>query len=343
VIRTVVAALVAVVVGAAAAEVGDAFGDGSLAPPTAPRYADAALYDLVDVRALQGDLLRLQVELGAVDPSGGLALGLTQPIIEVYLDTGPGGASSLLPGSGMRMPDGDGWNVAVRISGDGAWGWTADELGAVDLSRPVLLDAVVRERTVTVLTPFPYQPDARLYAISGVYDAFRADGWRGVERTPSPWAFSSPEPALPVIDVFPADPAAQARALASGELPARTSAARDAIRTLWIALMLAGLGVAVLGLWWRRRAPAQVVAVAPAPPHAPSTQVEAAPAEPEPQAGPVPDDTSEALIEEHEVERVVERLGAVLSGATDAADPSGGSDSRDETAAEPTDREPSGV
>jgi hypothetical protein len=269
-----------------------------LTPPTALRYADTALYDIVDARVQDGDRLRLQVELGAVDASGGMPLGITQPIVELYLDTGEGGAGELLPGSGMRMPPGDGWNVAVRITGDGAWGWRADELGAVDLARPVALDALVSGRTITVLTPFASAPDARIYAISGVYDPFRPDGWRPVARAPSPWAFSSPEPSLPIVDVFPADPETRARALVTGTLPRRPTSGIDAATALWVSLMLVGLAVAALGLWWRRPAPA------PPPPEWPQP--------------PARDVDDELLIGEADVETLLERLAATV-GAPDGA------------------------
>lgn len=236
--------------------------EARLTPPTATLYADPAWYDVVDAAVVEGsDPIRLRVELGAIDPSGGLPLGITQPIVEVYVDGGPGGASDLLPGSGMRMPDGDGWNVAVRITGDGAWGWFAGEEGEVDLARPVVLEATASGRTVEIQTPFAATSDARLYAITGVYDPFRPDGWRQTTRAPSPWAFSSPEWSLPVVDVFPADPATAARAVAEGVLPRRAGSGVDVGVTLWIALMLSGLAVAIVGLWWRRRGPAPATAV----------------------------------------------------------------------------------
>jgi hypothetical protein len=243
-------ALLLGVVPGAAARVVDAADDGSLRPPTAPRYADPAWYDIVEVRLLDGDPIRVSVTLGAVDPSGGLPVGITQPIIEVYLDTGPGGAEALLPGSGLAMPLGDGWQVALRITGDGAWGWLADPDGQVDLARPQPLEVLREERELTLLTPFARPEQApRIYAISGVYDPFRADGWRPLAREPSAWSFSSPTQQVPVVDVFPADPTSRAAALARGELP-RTAlrSGLDAGTWLWLGLMVAGLLVALAGL-----------------------------------------------------------------------------------------------
>ncbi|MBA2666174.1 MAG: hypothetical protein H0U69_03955 [Trueperaceae bacterium] len=301
-----------------------------LAPPTSVRYGDEALYDIVDASVLGGDRLRLRVEMGAIDPVGGLPIGITQPILELYLDSSPGGAVDLLPGSGMQMPAGEGWNVAVRITGDGAWAWLADETGVVDLADAIELDAVASGRTIDVITPFAPVEVARLYAISGVYDPFRVDGWRPTSRTATPWAFSSAEPSLPVVDVFPvADVAARARSLAEGVLPRRATSGIDVRTTLWIAVMLAGLGLAIAGLWWRRGTPTTVVVVPrtvteeeatlaaavraasivpPIPPRAPPGGVAS-------QGRPIVDPNDELLIGESEMDAVLARLSGGLEPA----------------------------
>jgi hypothetical protein len=189
------------------------------------------------------------------------------------------------------MPEGDGWNVAVRITGDGAWGWLADEEGRVDLARPIAIDATASGRTIDLLTPFAAAPGARLYAITGVYDPFRPDGWRPTTRSPSPWAFSSPEASLPVVDVFPADAASTARAVSRGVLPRRATVGVDVGTTLWVAMMLAGLAVAVVGLWWRRRTPSPVPATHEADPMPRYTTLE----HPARRADPDPDPLARAL------------------------------------------------
>ncbi len=233
----------------------DAAGDGSLRPPTAPRYSDPAWYDLLDVRLLEGDPIRISVTLAAVDGSGGLPIGITQPIIEVYLDTEPGGAEALLPGSGLSMPLGEGWQLAFRITGDGAWGWQADPQGGVDLAAPVPIEVVVDGRDLTLLTPFrrPQEPP-RVYAISGVYDPFRPDGWRPLTRDASAWAFSSPSQVVPVVDVFPSDLEQRAAALARGELPRQVTRGPGDLGTWsWIVLMVTGFVVALAGVVLRVR------------------------------------------------------------------------------------------
>jgi len=256
---------------AAAAQSGDAFGDGSLRPPTGPRFADPSWYDLVDVTLLAGDPVRIALTLGAIDGSGGLALGITQPILEVYIDSAEGGAEALLPGSGLAMPLGTGWQVAIRVTGDGAWAWEAAADGVVDLAAAVPVEAVVDGTTITVLTPFARpEEEARLYAVSGVYDPFRADGWRPLSREPSPWAFSSDQQQTPVVDVFPGDSAERAAALARGELPRVDIAGSIAPGSLvWVWLMGAGIALALAGLVLRmrpmRRAAAATVGDDPPP------------------------------------------------------------------------------
>jgi hypothetical protein len=46
--------------------IGDAVGDGSLAPPTAPVYADLADFDLERVTLEEGDVLRVRVAMGGL-------------------------------------------------------------------------------------------------------------------------------------------------------------------------------------------------------------------------------------------------------------------------------------
>lgn len=258
----------------ALAQSGAADGDGSLRPPTAPRYADPAWYDIIEVQLLEGDPIRVRLTLGAIDDAAGLALGISQPILEIYLDTGPGGATSLLPGSGLQMPIGEGWQLALRVTADGAWGWLADAAGGANLAAPMPIEVLVEGRAVTLLTPFPRPPEPpRIYAISGVYDPFRPDGWRPLAREPSAWAFSSPTQVSPVVDVYPSDPASRAAALARGELPRITEGVGiDPGTWLWLSLMALGLLLALAGLV-ARSAPGRrrqgAASKSPPPPSAP--------------------------------------------------------------------------
>jgi hypothetical protein len=231
-----------------------------LRAPTSPLFADAAWYDLLAVRWVDGPTATLEVELAAVDLAGPGPLGLRQPIVEVYVDDGVGGATDLLPGSGLTMPAGTAWRDAVRITGDGVWWWRADEVDG-RVTRPVPLPAEVVGRVVRVAWPLPLPEASRLYAISGVHDPFAPDGWRPFGAAPSPWAFASERPGPPVVDVLPGGAAAWADVQATGTLPrvgGRTGAAgpRSGAAWLWWTLMGVGMALAVVGVVWRAWRPA---------------------------------------------------------------------------------------
>lgn len=349
------------------AQAGDAFGDGSLLPPTSPRFADPAWYDIVSVELFDTDPISLRLTLGAVDDAGGTVVGLTQPVVEVYLAEAQGGVEALLPGSGLSMPLGTGWRFAVRVSGDGAWGWAADEFGSIDLDAPVALEAHVSGRELTVLTPFA-RPEGPLevYAVSGVYDPFSPTGWRGLSRTPSPWAFSSETQRFPVVDVYPGDAAARADALARGELPrtARPAGVYGPGAAPWLGAMGLGVLLALVGVLLRARAArtARRAAAAASPPvdaHVASggdaldlidedEVVRWPPPDAAPRALPAPSEAAAAdapPLPQSDAERPpaagVDTAGVDTAGAGDTVAPSDGTDGTTETAA-PSDakREP---
>lgn len=137
---------------------GDAFGDGTLTPPTAPVYADTAVFDIraVELVAVDGGT-RLSVSLGSLGLAGGAAgaveLGEAEPppaaeggdpatpgggeqeelvaevpltgflptVVDVYLVAAGPGFTETLPGPDLDFPAGTAWQYAVRISSDGAY------------------------------------------------------------------------------------------------------------------------------------------------------------------------------------------------------------------------------
>ncbi len=229
------------------AELGDVVRVPGLERPTATRYADPALYDLVDVRwADENDRpAALVLELAAVDETR----PLLQPIVEAYLVDETAPVRTLLPGSNTTLPEERGWTVAVRVTSDGAWAWSPE--GANVVARR--LEATVDGRTIQLTWPVDLPTDGAWVALSGVFDPFSETGWRPFERTPSPWAFAAPQVDRPVVDVFPGGVEALERAWTTGLLPLGQRRAPIGFGSGWWWLMGIGLVLGVAGLVWRRQ------------------------------------------------------------------------------------------
>lgn len=229
---------------------GDAHGAGELIPPTAEVYSSLGPFDLVAVEVTGASQLVVRVRLSEIPDPGGLRNGVTLPVIDVYLDTAEGGREELLPGPGMRMPPGRGWEIALRVHGDDAYAVLADDPDG--LPRPL---TVIREDDVLrIEAPIPVPDELyEIHALTGVYDPFSVDGWRPLADDPSPWAFASELPAPPVVDLLAEDDDAQRAALQAFTLP---SSPRTGTAIGWVIAMVAGLGLALAGLWLRRGVPA---------------------------------------------------------------------------------------
>lgn len=228
---------------------GDTRGAGDLAPPTASVYESLGSLDLTAVEVLDGDPLRVRIGLASLDNPADLPNGVTLPIIEVYLETegqeAAAGTAELLPGSGMRMPEGHAWSIALRITGDDAYAVRVDD---GELRRhPV--EVTREDGALWIRTPLERPDRARPYAITGVYDPFSESGWRPLAAEPSPWSFSSPQPAPPVVDVLAPDGGAQRQAIRDGRLPPPSEGLGG---VPWIVLMLVGLAISGVGLALRR-------------------------------------------------------------------------------------------
>lgn len=229
---------------------GDAVGDGTLAPPTAPVYANTSDFDLQSVTLTSDPTLTVRVQLGSLSDAAKLPNGFSNPVIEVYLDTAPGGAQQLLPGSSMAMPPKHGWEIALRATGDEAYAVEAQTQGSpASWPRlPVTVD--VQGNAVTLSTSLPRPKRADVYALTGVYDPFTNDAWRPLTSGVSPWAFSSASQQVPVVDVLASSQSAQRREIDSGVL----SPYRSPLHGLgWLVLMVVGLITAAAGLVLRRR------------------------------------------------------------------------------------------
>jgi len=349
---------------------GDAAGDGTLTAPSAPIYANASIFDLQEVEVEGDDTgATLRITLGSLENASSLPEGFSGVIVDVYVDAEPGGATITLPGPGMRMPPGRGWQFGVRISGDGAYAVRYAELtdggNALDPGEPAsvgnagaaqagaepaaepeaALDdlgrvplAIARDgSTLSVRIPWPVGEHPEVYAMSGVYDPFTPTGWRPLAAAPSPWAFSGVDQAVPVVDVLAPDADAQERALRSAVLPRMRT--RSALASPWLLVMAAGLALAALGLWLRRKvAPDTAVGAPEQPPEV----VEQGPAPEADEASAAPPSASVALALRSDVPPEGASSGvadasapepAVASAAPDTGPPERDAPSRDPFAA----------
>ena len=258
---------------------GDAVGDGSLASPTAERFSGA--HDVRAVRVLDAETLTVQLELAGLAAQRDTNR-VGQPIIEIYLDSAPGGEETLLPGSGMRLAQG-GWEVAFQIAGEHLRVFAAGDAaltgtngdGPTDVTTSLGARLVREGDLLTVRTRLETPTRFSLYGLAGSYDPFSTTGWRDIALSPSPWHFSSPTQTRPVIDVMADGPALQARAIRSGVLPEiRTSFQQER----WLLIAALGALFALFGVALR------LFASPPQPP------------EPAPSSGPAPREPTKPVI-----------------------------------------------
>ena len=262
--------------------VGDTSGNGSLAPPSSVLLADAAEFDLHEVAVLDENNLVVTITMGSLSNPGSLVNGFSNPIIEVYVDSAEGGATTLLPGSGLALPAGMGWEAVLKITGDEASGFRSDESGETQANVRFPVGVTISGRTLTVATPFARPEKVTLFVMVGVYDPFSETGWRSVTETPSPWGFSSDTQLVPVVDLLATTVKAQRAAIDSGVLPSISAPRRG---TPWLLLMGLGMAVALVGLAMRGRlglaAPGrgEVVGASPGTPTADPVATRVAPLE----------------------------------------------------------------
>lgn len=229
---------------------GDAVGDGSLASPTAESFSDAGL-DVRSLNVLEGDTFTFQLELADL-VNRSMSSPAEGPIIELYLDSEPGGLRTLLPGSGMQISSG--WEVAFQIAGGRLRVFMPGNSGGIVDATSSLDARLTREGDVlTVTTSLETPRRFSLYGMLGSYNPFSESGWRNVTREPSPWHFSSPTQSHNVLDVMVDNPALQARSIERGVLPEIRTSFRS---QRWLLVAAAGVLVALLGFALRLFAPA---------------------------------------------------------------------------------------
>ena len=232
---------------------GDATGDGTLVAPSAEAF-DHASFDARRVAVSDAETLTLRLELATPISSPADQAG-PQAITELYLDSEPGGAKVLLPGSDMRLGSG-GWEVAFQIIGERLRVFRLDAQGNPVEATDALGARLVREGNTLLITTSLETPERfSLYGLVGSYDPFSETGWRRVSLEPSPWHFSSPTQTRPVIDVIADDAGLQIRAVERGVLPEIRASFQQ---RRWLLLASAGVAVALGGLALRLFAPKEV-------------------------------------------------------------------------------------
>jgi hypothetical protein len=206
--------------------------------------------------------LTLIIEMGSLANPFELPLGFSMPVIEVYLGNDEPGRRELLGGSGMRLPGGQTWRVALRITGEEATVYRATDGEIEEATADVVMDG----NTLVVQTPFERPARPRIYAMTGLYDLFGSSPWRPLESSESPWAFSSEAQRFPVVDVLARDEAAQRQALQAGVLVAR-GGRNQVPGGIWLVIMAFGLLLSLTGIAVRavaRRAGREATELPPA-------------------------------------------------------------------------------
>lgn len=236
---------------------GDTFGNGSLAAPTAAVFRNLSSFDLLGVEVLDTPTLSFRFNFAALPNPLELPNGFSLPIIELYVGDETPGSVTLLPGSGMKLPGDASWHYAFRLTGDRAQAFIADDDTVSELSAAEGLELEVVDNVITLQTPLPRPESLTLYGLVGGYSPFSDSGWQALSATPSPWAFSSTEQTVPVVDVLAEDEGAQAQAVRTETLPAVRRAAPPAApqENRWLLLVAGGVVVALLGVIGRFTVP----------------------------------------------------------------------------------------
>ena len=224
-------------------------------PPPGYAWPRAAVYhrvgyaDLVGFRVLERDgVLWVGFRLDRTPNPGKAPYGFSLAVLADYLDAGPGGVDRL-PGAGFRVPKGLEPEVAVVVSG---WGAFRRRLDAPEGRKT--LPVVREDGWILVNTGMPWGR-YRHYPVVGLYDPFDPWGFRRTSPTGGLWALKAPPGAPAAVDVL------DAGAFARGVLrPARFSRIGEP-RRLWAFALAVAAGVFVAwgAVGWLRRRRARAV------------------------------------------------------------------------------------
>lgn len=217
---------------------GDALGQGTLTAPSATLFRERDVFDIRSVSVPDTPTFGLELGMASVRSA------FPQVLLELYLteadtDGSRAGTEALLPGSGMRLPLGQRWHYAVRITGRAAQLFDGRSGAPRDVTEAAGVALSASGTTLRLRTALPRPEHFSLYGMSGSYDPFSPDGWRKLRETSSPWGFSGDQ-SNPVLDVIADTAEVQEEALAQNVLPEIRASFRE---PGW--LLVAGLGVAL--------------------------------------------------------------------------------------------------
>lgn len=243
-------------------------GDGSVRPPTAAISRPIGALDVTQLEFYDTEAVTFSLTFASLTNPFELSKGFTFPVIEVYVDDySDSGSTTLLPGSGMRLPGGASWKYAFKLTGDTLQLFEATADGWQDVSSKYPTTVSVQGNSIVVSSSLPYPERFDAYGMVGSYTPFNETGWMPMSRTKSPWAYSSNTQTFPVLDVIAPTFEAQRNALASGVLPVIKPPRPT---NPWIFVMVGGILLALVGVMLRF-APNRKAPPLPSPTQKPAT------------------------------------------------------------------------
>ncbi len=224
-------------------------GDGTVRQPTAAVGRPNGALDVTQLELYDSEALTFSLTFTSLANPFNLTNGFTFPVIEVYIDDQSGtGNATLLPGSGMRLPQGATWNYAFKLTGDTLQVFQASANGWQDVTSRYPTNLTVQGTSIVVSSSLPRPEKLDLYGVVGSYTGFNETGWTPMSRTESPWAYSSDTQIPAALDVIAPTFEVQRDALASGVLPVIRPPRPT---NPWIFVMIGGVLIAVLGVLLR--------------------------------------------------------------------------------------------
>jgi C-terminal binding-module, SLH-like, of glucodextranase len=224
-------------------------GDGTVRPPTAAISRPIGALDVTQLEFYDTETVTFSLTFASLTNPFDLSNGFTFPVIEVYLDDySDTGSTTLLPGSGMRLPGGASWKYAFKLTGDTLQTFEATAEGWQEVSSKYSTTVSVRGNSVVVSSSLSYPERFDAYGMVGSYTPFNETGWMPISPSKSPWAYSSETQTFPVLDVIAPTFEAQRSALASGVLPVIKPPRPT---NPWIFVMISGILLALVGVMLR--------------------------------------------------------------------------------------------